>query len=99
MRFDETATRLLKEVSYNEYIRVIANHPDERTSREYLVKERAERKASHIPAKDPVLFLQVRVKDASEFASTLKVRGERIGTFRVLQVEVPRCPTRSRRTC
>lgn len=92
VRFDETATRLLSEVSYNGYIRVIANHPDERTSREYLVKERAEREASHIPAHDPVLFLEVRVTDASEFAPVLKVRGEEIGTFRVLQVESSSIP-------
>ncbi|HEV2067071.1 MAG TPA: hypothetical protein VGR08_09545, partial [Thermomicrobiales bacterium] len=92
VRFDETATRLLSEVSYNGYIRVIANHPDERTSREYLVKERAEREASHIPAHDPVLFLEVRVTDASEFAPVLKVRGEEIGTFRVLQVESSSVP-------
>ena len=92
VQFDETATRLLEEASYNGYIRVIANHPDERTSREYLVKERAEREASHIPAHDPILFLEVRVNDASEFAPVLKVRGEKIGTFSVLQVESSSVP-------
>ncbi len=92
VRLDETATRLLNEASHNGYILIIANHPDERTSREYLVKERAEREASHIPAGDPILFLEVRVKDASEFAPTLKVRGEQIGTFRVLEVESSSVP-------
>lgn len=92
VQFDETATQLLEEVSHNGYIRVIANHPDARTSREYLVKERAEREASHIPAGDPILFLEVRVNDASEFAPTLKVRGDQIGTFRVLQVESSSVP-------
>jgi hypothetical protein len=92
VRFDETAERLLEEASHNGYIRIIANHPDERTSREYLAKERAEREASHIPVGDPVLFLEVRVKDASEFAPTLQVRGEKIGTFRVLQAESSSVP-------
>ena len=92
VQFDETATQLLEEVGHNGYIRVIANHPDARTSREYLVKERAEREASHIPAGDPILFLEVRVNDASEFAPTLKVRGDQIGTFHVLQVESSSVP-------
>ena len=43
--------------------------PDERTSREYLRKEREEREASNIPRGDPVLFLEVTVGDASEFCN------------------------------
>lgn len=92
VRFDETAERLLKEASYNGYIRIIANHPDDRTSREYLAKERAEREASHIPAGDPVLFLEVSVNDASEFAPTLHVRGDEIEGYRVLRVESSSIP-------
>lgn len=92
VRFDETAERLLGEVSYNGYIRIIANHPDERTSREYLRKEREEREASHIPSGDPVLFLEVSVNDASEFAPTLYVRGEEIEGYRVLRVESSSVP-------
>lgn len=92
VRLDETAERLLKEASYNGYIRIIANHPDDRTSREYLAKERAEREASHIPAGDPILFLEVSVDDASEFAPTLQVRGEEIEGYRVLRVESSSVP-------
>lgn len=92
VRFDEAAERLLDEASYNGYIRIIANHPDARTSREYLRKERAEREASHIPAGDPILFLEVSVTDASEFAPTLEVKGEKIEGHRVLQVRSSSVP-------
>ncbi|MGI9255134.1 MAG: amino acid transporter, partial [Thermomicrobiales bacterium] len=68
-------------------VRLIANHPDERTSREYLLKEREEREASHIPAGDPVLFLEVSVRDASDFTGTVLVDGEEIEGFRVLKAE------------
>jgi hypothetical protein len=85
--FDEAAERFIREASRDGYVRVIANHPDDRTSREYLLKEREEREASHIPAGDPVLFLEVTVRDASEFASTVRVSGEEIGGFRVLRAE------------
>jgi len=85
--FDATAERFLEEASRNGIIRVIANHPDDRSSREYLAKEREERAASHIPAGDPVLFLEVSVTDASEFAPTLNVRGEEIEGHRVLRTD------------
>lgn len=90
--FDTTAERLLEEVSQNGIIRVIANHPDDRTSREYLAKEREEREASHIPSGDPVVFLEVTIKDASEFAPALRVVGEEIEGYRVLRVKSSSVP-------
>ena len=92
VRFDATAERLLEEASRNGIIRVIANHPDDRSSREYLAKEREERAASHIPAGDPVLFLEISVTDASDFAPMLQVRGEEVGGHRVLRADSSSIP-------
>jgi hypothetical protein len=92
VRFDELAERLLEEVSQNGIIRVIANHPDDRTSREYLAKEREEREASHIPSADPIIFLEVTITDASDFAPTLRVIGEEIEGYRVLRVKSASVP-------
>jgi hypothetical protein len=83
---DETARRFVAEASRGT-IRIIANHPDDRTPREYLLKEREQRADSHIPPGDPVLFLEVTVTDASEFAPPLRVRGQEIGGYRVLRAE------------
>jgi hypothetical protein len=85
--FDETAERWITEASPRGTMRFIANHPDERNTREYLLKERGEREASHIPLGDPVVFLEVTVRDASEFAAPVRVFGEEIGGFRVLRAE------------
>lgn len=85
--FDETAERLLAEANSHGTVRIVANHPDERSTREYVLKERSEREASHIPAGDPVIFLEVTVRDASEFAAPVSVSGEEIGGFRVLRAE------------
>jgi hypothetical protein len=87
VEFDETAARFINEAAEHGPIRLIANHPDERNTREYLLKEREEREASHIPAGDPVLFLEVTVQDASDFTATVRVQGEEIGGFRVLKVD------------
>jgi uncharacterized membrane protein len=92
VEFDEMAEHLLETVSHNGVIRVIANHPDDRTSREYLLKEREEREASNIPAGEPVLFLEITVTDASEFAPTLKVVGEIIEGYKVLTAESSSVP-------
>ncbi len=85
--FDHTAERWIDQASRRGTVRFIANHPDERNTREYLLKERGEREASHIPKGDPVIFLEVTVRDPSEFASQVQVTGEEIEGFRVLRAE------------
>lgn len=84
---DAVAEQLIREAARDGVIRIIANHPDDRTRREYLLKEREEREASHIPEGDAVLFLEVTITDASEFDRSIHVHGHRIGTFRVLRTE------------
>src|SRR5438309_7718428 len=69
---DETAERFIREAC-DGAIRIIANHPDERNGREYLLKEREQREDNHIPTGDQVVFLEVSVSDASEFAPVLQV--------------------------
>ncbi len=84
---DETARRFIQEASINGVVRFVANEPQSRDRLEYLLKEWEEREHSHIPRADPVLFLEVTVTDASEFAPLLRVRGEEIDGYRVLAAE------------
>ena len=87
VEFDDLALRFLTEAAAAGELRIIANHPDDRTPREYLLKEREEREASNIPAGDPVLFLEVTVADASEFAPVIRVLGQSIEGYRILRAE------------
>jgi len=89
---DETARRFIDEAARGDEIHIIANHPDERDAREYLLKEREQRAENNIPHGSPVLFLEVTVSDASEFAPTLRVRGEEVAGYRVLRVESSAVP-------
>jgi hypothetical protein len=89
---DPTAQRFIDDVARHDAIRIIANHPDDRTPREYLLKEREQREDNHIPPSDPVLFLEVTVSDASEFAPVLDVKGEEIGGYHVLRAESASIP-------
>jgi hypothetical protein len=92
VEFDVGAWQMLEETGPDGEIHLIANHADDRTSREYLVKERQERRANNIPLGKPVLFLEISIRDASEFAPTMLVRGEKIGRHRVLAAESASVP-------
>jgi hypothetical protein len=85
--FDKKAEKFVEEAARSGNIRIIANHPDERTHREYLLKEAEERTASHIPAGEPVLFLEVTVRDASEFAPVVRIQGREVSGYRVLRAD------------
>ena len=73
-------------------IRIITNHPEESNPEEYR-REIAEHREDHnLPTKDPILFLEVEVCDASEFADVVKVEGLEIGGYRVLRAESSAVP-------
>src|SRR5207248_1125020 len=59
---------------------------------EYEEKLREARGSHHLPPNDPVLFLEVRPGDASEFSEILRVRGEQIDGYRVLRCQSPAIP-------
>ena len=87
VRFDDTARRFLdEEEAAAGTIRIIANEPDDRSDQEYREKEAEERADSHIPATDPILFLEVTVEDPSDFATTIDVVGEERYGHRILKV-------------
>jgi len=87
VEIDERAVRWILEAAHAGEVRIIANHPDERNTREYLLKEREEREASNIPSNEQVLFLEATVRDASDFAPSVRVISEEIGGHRVLHAQ------------
>jgi hypothetical protein len=89
---DATAERLLHEAASEGRLRIIANHPDERDERAYLLKMREQREDHQIPLGSRALFLEVTIADASEFAPVLEVHGEEIGDYRVLSVRAASVP-------
>lgn len=86
VELDEAAQRFITEASAQP-IRVIANKRQAGDAREYALKEDQQREDSHIPAKYPILFLEVNVVDASNFSSELRVSGVEVNGYRVLRVE------------
>jgi hypothetical protein len=87
VEIDDTAQRFLDEAATQGTLRIITNTPEEGNQEEYR-REIAENRRDHnLPPTDPVLFLEVEVCDASEFARAMKVEGRQIGAYRVLHAE------------
>jgi len=84
IELDETARRFIAEASQGA-IRIIANRLNEGDVREYFLKEKEVREDNHIPASDPILFLEVLVSDASEFTEVIRVKGIQVGQYRILR--------------
>jgi hypothetical protein len=86
------AQEIIDDVKQWGALHVIANHPDERDVIEYATKEREAREDNHIPESEPILFLEVTVCDASEFAPVLAVEAEEVGNYSVLRIESASIP-------
>jgi hypothetical protein len=90
---DDTAKQFIEEVTCKgRTVRVVANRREMGDVNEYRFKEREKRDANHIPKEDPILFLEIKIGDASDFSGTLRVRGVRVGDYRVLRTKSPAVP-------
>lgn len=88
---DELAGQFLAEESQGA-IRLIANRLNSGDVLEYFLKEKEVREDNHIPPNDPILFLEIQVSDASEFADIIKVKGVQVGDYRILRAESAAVP-------
>jgi hypothetical protein len=89
---DALAASFLAEAGRFETIRLIANRPGTGGVKEYDDKLREARDSHHLPPDTPVLFLEVRPGDASEFSDVLHVEGRRVDGYRVLRCQSPAIP-------
>nr|WP_246097839.1 amino acid transporter [Rhodococcus spelaei] len=83
--YDETAMKFIEEAALGT-IRIVTHDVDRRDSDEYRQKASEQRSESHIPGDEPILFLEVNVKDSSEFATKLRVHGRQRDEHRILWV-------------
>ena len=87
IEIDEVAQRFIEEAARGNGIHIVANRRQAGDEREYTLKEEEQREDNHIPAEEPILFLEVDVEDASEFEEVLEVRGVEIGGHKVLRAK------------
>jgi hypothetical protein len=89
---DDLATAFMDESGRSEAVRIIANRPGTGALCEYEEKLREARDAHHLPADDPILFLEVQPGDASSFSEVLHVHGVKVNGYRVLRCQSPAIP-------
>ena len=88
---DELAAEFIA-VESQHTIRLIAHRSRGDNRDEYFYKEQEIRNNNTIPTQSPVLFLEVKISDASEFEEKIMVRGFEIDGYRVLRVQSPAVP-------
>nr|WP_181799086.1 APC family permease [Kitasatospora acidiphila] len=89
---DETAERFVRDYIHRP-IRLIANEPHHRDLADYQEKKREIQAHHDIPADADLVFVEVIVRDPSEFESVLTVHGEVLyGRYRLLSLESASVP-------
>ena len=92
VELDDMAARFVRDIAHRR-IRFIANKPEQRDETEYRDKLHQIRADNDIPPEDDLVFVEVTVRDPSEFESGLQVRGEVMhGRYRVLTLESSTIP-------
>lgn len=91
IEFDETARRFIAEEDQHT-IRLIANRLNTGDAYEYYWKEKEVREDNHIPPNEPILFLEIKISDASEFTEKIRVHGVQVENYRILRAESAAVP-------
>lgn len=91
VELDAVAQRYIDEISTGT-VRIIANELDAGDVEEYFLKEQEVREDNHIPASDAILFLEIEISDASQFAEVLKIEGLEVEGYRILRTYSPAVP-------
>lgn len=92
VRFDDTALGFVDDASRAGALQLIANEPLEHSTRAYRAKEWDQREHTPIPGGGPVLFLEVFVRDSSDFTADVVVHGNEKHGVRRLRVTGPTVP-------
>ncbi len=88
---DDAAKDLINQVG-NRTIRLIAHRPRYATEQEYAAKAQEMSEDNHIPSDDLILFLEVKISDASEFSGNLQVQGVEVGEYKILRTRSAAVP-------
>src|SRR4030095_4511407 len=92
IKYDQSALAFVRDAAGRQILRILAIRPNTGQPAEYARKLAEARRSHHLPADDPILFLEVRPADASDFTAVLDVHGAEIGGYRVLRCASPAIP-------
>jgi hypothetical protein len=91
VEMDDVAQSFIEQASKHE-IRIVANELNSGDATEYKLKEKEQREDNHMPPEHPILFLEIKVCDSSNFSDVMKVKGHDVGGYKVLRAESTTVP-------
>ena len=95
IELDPLAQKFLDNLARGE-LRIIANRRQKGDEAEYYDKELRQREDHHIEEREPVVFFEVEISDASDFEDVLRIRGYELngecGKFKIMRVKAPAVP-------
>jgi hypothetical protein len=91
VELDQTAQQFLIDLG-DSPLHLLAHDPTLPLSTDYVADETDQRGDFNLRPEDPVLFLEVHVRDASDFTEVLHVHGAEVGPHRILRVEATAVP-------
>lgn len=95
IELDPLAQKFLDNLARGE-LRIIANRRQKGDEAEYYDKELRQREDHHIEEREPVVFFEVEISDASDFEDVLQIRGYELdgecGKFKIMRVKAPAVP-------
>ncbi|MGI8565804.1 MAG: amino acid transporter, partial [Pyrinomonadaceae bacterium] len=91
VELDAAAQSFIEAASKHE-IRIVANELNSGDASEYKLKEREQREDNHMPPEHPILFLEIKVCDSSNFSDVMKVKGYDVEGYKVLRAESTTVP-------
>lgn len=91
IELDATAQSFIDNMS-DEEIRIVTNRRETGDIVEYRFKEHEKRVDNHIPANDPILFFEIDIGDASEFAGKIEIKGVDVAGYKILRTHAPAVP-------
>ena len=91
IELDPTAQQFIDDLDDGD-IRIVTNRREAGDVTEYRFKEHEKRVDNHIPAKDPIIFYEIDIGDASEFTGKLEISGVDISGYKILRTKAPAVP-------
>ncbi|CAN5509912.1 APC family permease [soil metagenome] len=93
VEMDGVALNIVREAAEHwKDIRIVPNHPEEQNILEYERETLEARRDHQIPEDQPLIFLEIEVKDASDFSGIVRVKGYNVGGHYVLRAQAAAIP-------